>query len=827
MQFLRSVAISTIALAMLPFGPSLRAQNERWSDEFHVPGLIGTVQQVIEFRGDLVAAGTVGAGKGAFLDLIGRFDGSRWHSLPGAFSNTHQYPYNAYIMDMAIYQNDLVVVGRFTSVGQAGTAFGVARFDGTRWWSFGQGLPSAADIHAVCVFQGQLYVGGNFGGMPNEPAGIARWNGTSWESVGGPMQYSADGVLAMRVANDGSLWVGGDFTQIGNLRANSIARWTGTQWQALGSTSPGGGLPSGAVWVIHEFGGRMVVGGGFSEPGNVAGVAAWNGTDFVAIGNGPNDRVQGVVHGLQARPEGLYIGGEFGWAGGIATDDLIRFDGQAWQHVGDDDDGGYAWESAISTLGEWRGRLVVGGRFSVAGRGYRGSIGEAISGIAAFDGNTWDTFGSGLGLQNGGAVLDMVAWRGGTVIVGNFYTAGRTITSRIAWFDGQRHHRIAEFNGVVSTAHVWQGDLIVSGAYDYIDGVPHTRTVRFDGSTWTDMGNILAADFVEYQGALYASIGGLGRWNGSSWDVVAQIGESHDLAVFNNRIYLGGLGSLFQTDGLFEYDGTSFRTVQNGPNSHVRALMVRGSELWVGGEFTRCGTRSILRLARFDGTNFTQVGSGIGAPGGGVRELVELDGSVYVGGDFVLAGSNSFLLRWDGAAFHSLGSGVNASVHAILPNQVTGDLLIGGDFFTARGSSTSNPTTIPCSKLARYRTRDAWADLGQGLGSSVGRATLIGRGAFALGNLLGWSLAGAPARAAGVHVLSLQRLDLPIFGGILVPSPDVTIGFTASPLGTSELALAVPTALPIGTPLFAQSWFFDSGMPNSFGSSNAVTATSR
>lgn len=811
-----------LALGLAALLPSTtpRAQDERWSADFNLPGIFGRVSSLVEFRSELVAAGPIGAGKGAFVDHVGIFDGTRWRALPGLFSNSHQYPYDVEVHALAVFQNDLIVAGRFTSVGQATNAWGVARFDGTRWWSLGGGFVGAADVNALAVYNGQLFAGGSMG--------IQRWNGTSWSQVGGTMQFPADGVMAMKPANDGTLWVSGDFTQIGSLVVNGIASWNGTQWRKLGARHPGGGFPSGYPNAIEEFQGRMVVGGGFNEGGNLDGIAAWNGTDFVPIGNLPNDRVAGTVHALKAMPNGLWVGGDFGYAGGVAAFDLARYDGTNWHNEGDDDDGGYSIYSTVFALESWQGKLIVGGRFTVAGNGVGGSRGRPANAIARFDGTSWDSLGEGMGVD--GEVQVILPWRGGWLIGGNFGAAGDVRTTALSWFDGRAHHHVADIvGGPVSAIHPWQNGFVISGGFTHVNGIALARAAWFDGTNWLPMGGVSATAFVEYQGQLHASAGGLVVWNGSTWTYLAPMAASHDLVVFQNKLYIAGLRSYFQTDGLLEYDGSTVWAVPNGPNTYARALLVRGNELWVGGDFLQCGTSSVRRLARYDGTRFSQVGPGIAgpAPDLGVWTLAELDGQVYLGGTFSAAsgGPGNYVARWDGTAFRALGSGVNSGVTEIVPDPVTGDLLIGGGFFAVRGTSTLS--AIPGNKLARYRTRDAFADLGHALAGSGRPAQLSGHGTFTSAATLGWRLVGTPPAAAGVHVLALRRIDLPLLGGLLVPAADATLGFTSSALGTHEFALGLTGTIPVGLPLYVQSWFLDATAPQGLGASNAVSTVSR
>jgi hypothetical protein len=81
------------------------------------------------------------------------------------------------------------------------------------------------------VYNGELYVGGKFttaGGV--SASNIAKWNGTAWSALGSGITGSNTGsnsqVTSMAVYN-GELYVGGDFTTAGGVSANYIAKWNG------------------------------------------------------------------------------------------------------------------------------------------------------------------------------------------------------------------------------------------------------------------------------------------------------------------------------------------------------------------------------------------------------------------------------------------------------------------------------------------------------------------------------------------------------------------------------------------------------------------------
>jgi trimeric autotransporter adhesin len=718
-----------------------------------------------------------------------------------------------------VFQNELIVGGHFSSIGSL-TAFHVARWDGTSWSTFGSGLVGFGEVQALAVYNGELYAGGSFN-TNSGLDGIAKWNGSAWVAVGGPVTFQSDGVMTLHVASDNTLWAGGEFSAIGGVPAAGVARWNGTTWQAVG-----GGLPGGMAWAMTEWQGRMIVAGGFDLGNNVRGIAAWNGASFVSVGASGNHGLNGVGLALYATPSHLYVGGDFSLAGVLPTSALARFDGSQWESLGGV--GGGAGFPIVTGFAAWQGKVAVAGRFERVGSEI-GSGGILCWNSAAWDpaiggAAGWQAVGEGLGMP--GTVLDMVPWRGGYVVAGS----GNQLRTNLTWFDGHTYRPLAWFDGPVQKVHEWQGDLIVSGAFQYRDGLPTTRCVRFDGQNWTPMGSVLASDFHEFQGSLYASAGGYLRWNGSSWQQVGfAIADSGDLAEFQGRLYLAGLRSYFQTDGLFDWDGTTMRSVPNGPTNRAHALLPRGNELWIGGEFTQCGTTAIQRLARYDGVTFQQVGTGVPGPQGqgvAVRTLAELDGDLYLGGSFntQIGFVANYIARWDGTAYRALGSGLNSVVNRIVPEPATGNLWVVGMFTSAAGSPSTGG--VPSFGMARYRTRDDWLDLGLPLAGSVGTAHLTGHGAVELGGQFGLRVVGLPPATFGVHVVSFTRIDQPLLGGTLVPNWEAVLGFLSTPVGSHDFTVPVTVLLPLATPLFAQTWCLDTGAAQGVAASNAVTTTS-
>ena len=100
----------------------------------------------------------------------------------------------------------------------------------------------------------------------------------------------------------------------------------------------------------------------------------------------------------------------------------------------------------------------------------------------------------------------------------------------------------------------------------------------------------------------------------------------------------------------------------------MRAIATDGASLFVGGSFLAIGQTNAPYIARFDGTRWHSLGTGIGPSSAStvVNALVVSNTDVYVAGYFSTAGgvSAQSVARWDGASWHGLG-GPGGMVYAL------------------------------------------------------------------------------------------------------------------------------------------------------------------
>ncbi len=366
-------------------------------------------------------AGAFATAGGISAAGVAAWTGSAWEALGSGLSGGNP---NA-VRTLAVRADAVFAGGNFTRAG-ATTVFNVARWDGSAWQSLDASLAGGEPprVTAVAAKEGEAVVSGLFtsaGGKPVER--VARWNGAGWETLGSGFDKPA---LALAYGPDGLIYAGGEFSRGGRR----ISRWNGSAWLGLGSGVNGEGT---VFAVLPTTNGNVFAGGIFTRVGgvNALGIARWDGSRWFALGEGIRYfGVAGTVRAMAWADGMLYVGGTFDRAGGVAVNNLARWDGSAWEDLG----GGVSIpgrQAIVHALTVAEGELLVGGNFERAGE-------NAFSHFARWrlGAETWSQPG---GAPNG--PVRALAWLdGGLELGGEFSTIGATAVRGLAeWNHGSWH----------------------------------------------------------------------------------------------------------------------------------------------------------------------------------------------------------------------------------------------------------------------------------------------------------------------------------------------------------------------------------------------------
>lgn len=220
------------------------------------------------------------------------------------------------------------------------------------------------------------------------------------------------------------------------------------------------------------------------------------------------------------------------------------------------------------------------------------------------------------------------------------------------------------------------------------------------------------------------------------------LGNVADVAVdAEGSLYVGGsfkMAGSVPANYIAKWNGTNWSALGSGLNSTVSALTVLGNDLYVGGNFTLAGGISANRIAKWDGSSWSALGSGINsAP----LALAAMGGEIYAGGSFTNAGGITVnrVAKWTGSNWVGLGSGVNNPVYTLL---ASGSNIYAGGWFTTAGG-------VPANRIARW-DGTTWWPLGLGLNSDVTSLAASGAHIYVAGNF---------TNAGGIAANRIARWD--------------------------------------------------------------------
>ncbi len=608
-------------------------------------------------------------------------------------------------------------------------------FSDANWVSMNPSIPGASGLVTAAVVDGSgnLYIGGDFTVVGEVSANnIAKWNGSGWTALGSGM----NGYVSALAVSGSDVYAGGYFTTAGGNAANYIAKWNGSGWTALGS-----GL-NGEVNALAVSGSELYAGGWFTAVGGSAAnyIAKWDGSSWTALGSGMGGPPNGsypYVYALAVSGSDLYAGGGFGTAGGSTANRIAKWNGSSWTALGSGIGGGYVLALAVSGSD-----LYAGGSFTTAG-------GNAANYIAKWNGSSWTALDSGMSDD----VLALAVSGNDVYAGGLFKTAGGSAANYIAKWDGSSWTALGSgmnLYGYVYALAVSGNDVYAGGTFTTAGGSAANYVAKWDGSSWTALASGMNRDVLAlavsgsdlYAGGYFTTAGGsaanyVAKWNGTSWSALGTGMNSTvlTLAVSGSDLYAGGY---FTTAGgsaanyIAKWDGTSWSALGSGMNSGVGALAVSGSDLYAGGYFTTAGDSAANYIAKWDGSSWSALGSGIGRSSYPSVNALAVSGSdLYAGGAFTTAGGSAanYIAKWNGSSWSALGSGMNDTVWALA---VSGSDVYAGGQFGAAGVNATNHIASATNYIAKWNG-SSWTSLGSGMNHWVWVLAVSGSNVYAGG----------------------------------------------------------------------------------------------
>ncbi|HEX5009915.1 MAG TPA: hypothetical protein VFY71_05900 [Planctomycetota bacterium] len=151
-------------------------------------------------------------------------------------------------------------------------------------------------------------------------------------------------------------------------------------------------------------------------------------------------------------------------------------------------------------------------------------------------------------------------------------------------------------------------------------------------------------------------------------------------------------------------------------------------------------------------------------------------------------------------------------------------VLLAGDqaFAGERGSEVTDAASVFGAVTVYAFAEEPWTFIDAALLGGNGEPCLLGAGSLAPGAVVEVNIADAIASAPAAIVIGLSAALLPFKGGLLVPAPDLLIGFATNASGGLELAAHWPASIPFGTVVHVQAWIVDGDGVSGYAASNGL-----
>ncbi len=657
------------------------------------------------------------------ISVVNKWNGKYWEAIGPAFPFTGSAAtFNTMIADG---DGNLIIGGRFTTT-VGSPCIVKLNLSTQKYEPIGLGVTSGLNhVQKMAVYQDTLYVLGRFTEVKDSAKtipvrNIARFylKTHRWDSVGSGLadfiqtyQSTWIPICGLAISPTGEVFVGGNFTTIGNSNQYfGVASWkTGRGWDTAGTglrayngTTPSRGIP---YTLAYNPADSSLYAGGYVGYLQNAPVANRRQNGIARYKNGKWSYNFGSFSALtyqtyyDSTTQSVFYGGAF--ARGIGAGNLSEANRIARFDRGLDSlmelNGGITTGLDISAMVRWQGKLYVAGDFSECDSSIK------TFNLAAWDGSKWEPVGHGLDLLNSNTLIKTFTKdkKGNLLVGGNFRSLGGIESNGWARIDS---------NGTVTAMNI---DLQSSGGVTQVNGI-----VCLDDSTY-----ILGGRFIKAMSPYnFAGIIGYNE-NSKTWFKLGTAGLGtiyqyiNCVAKVGNKIVVGGyftsIGGV-AANNLAYWDGTTWNAMGD-PDGEVENFTVyQDSILYVEGFFNTINGNTHKYIARYDNSTWRTVGAGLYSSPQNIAvhphtgELwITTTGSIpNISGPSY---SSTGYAVWDGTIWKDYGKlsgsvyGINSIYHA--QDSTT--------YLTAIGISQISGNNV--SNVLRYNPSYGWAGTGSGI----------------------------------------------------------------------------------------------------------------
>ncbi|HEY6169414.1 MAG TPA: Calx-beta domain-containing protein [Verrucomicrobiae bacterium] len=565
------------------------------------------------------------------------------HVLPDRTVDPKFSPsFNNTVNVLAFDGANLYCGGTFTSVTNAGTVYARTRFAildrGGKPGSLASNPAFDNSILALAVTNGIVWAGGSFLTVSNELGVFNRARLAAIDlATGQPTDFakSPDDIVNALVLNGSRLFVGGDFDFVDTTGRAHLAAFDTATGQ-LDSWNP---ALNGSVIALLPANGALFVGGTFTNITNGGVLTLRSNLAALDLVTGAptvwNPGASGAVRAFALDGDELFVGGSFTTFGGVSgRRRLASVDVNTGLVSAFDPDP----SGNVLAIGVRDGTVFAGGAFGFV-------KGVTRNRIAAYDTTTGDLLAWNPNAN--GAVSVLTLADGELVVGGTFTSVGGQTRQRLAALNlatglARANFSPAADNNVRALA-VDNGTLYAGGDFTNVAGLMRRGVAAITLSNGAVVSNFvadavpnagatsnvlaLAVDRATlYVGGAFTNLAGAGRSRAGAIDLTTGALKSWQpafptnvlaLAAWYSNIYVGGeFTNLVNTSGssvtrnrLAAIGSASGDATAWNPNANnsVFSLVVAGTNVYAGGNFTSIGARTHNRLAELNplvnGTN--------------------------------------------------------------------------------------------------------------------------------------------------------------------------------------------------------------------------------
>ncbi len=362
----------------------------------------------------------------------------------------------------------------------------------------------------------------------------------------------------------------------------------------------------------------------------------------------------------------IYVAGPFSNVGGIRAEGIARFDPNdlTWQDL----KGGLLSASEELNIDrleiDAQDRLFISGNFNLAGD-------QIANGIAMWDGQAWHALGSGV--MNGRVNDFALVGDGKLFAAGTFSQIGGQKVNGIAFWDGQAWQDPDSMSQKLAALLGAAPEEVDTIAYDPVQKALYAGGAYNRDNSHSGFLAIWSVDSQAWKllaDAFYFSPPT--RMKMTPWGaLIAGGSDSFKVNAFGGLSYWGALGFPASSTGIATYGKGGWKGLRSGltlmggskkyladhgdspvdPVNVNEMVFDRTGQLYIVGRFISVDDQCMYGIARWDGSVWWPLGSGLGLANffGPGRDLAfDSQGNLYVVGNFQSAGGKSirYLARW-------------------------------------------------------------------------------------------------------------------------------------------------------------------------------------